>query len=323
MILVTGGAGYIGSHYALLERERGSEVLVLDNLAYGHPEAVRDAPLIVGDLADRALLDRVFSNYSIESVVHFAAYAYVGESVTDPGKYYSNNVAGTLNLLNAMRDHNVRRLIFSSTCATYGNPEYVPIDEAHPQNPINPYGESKHFCEKMMQAFDLAHRLRFTALRYFNAAGADPEGRIGESHDPEPHLIPLVLEVAKGVRDSVTIFGTDYDTPDGSAIRDYIHISDLAHAHALALDRLRLGEPSAAYNLGTEKGYSVREVINLSERITGRPIKSVEGARRPGDPAMLIAASAKARADLEWRPQFENLEKTIRTAWNWEQNRRY
>jgi len=323
MILVTGGAGYIGSHYVLYERARGSEVVVLDNLIYGHREALLDAPLVVGDLGDRAVLERLFCDYPIDAVVHFAAFASVPESVAKPEKYYTNNVAATLTLLEAMRAHGVRHFVFSSSCATYGNPQYVPMDEKHPQNPINPYGESKFFCEKMFAAYDHAHDLRFVSLRYFNAAGADPDGRIGESHDPETHLIPIVLQAAKGTRESVTVYGTDYDTPDGTCIRDYIHILDLAQAHALALDHLRAGGSSDCYNLGSEHGYSVREVIQLCEQVTGRSIKTVEGPRRPGDPPRLVASSAKIKAELGWTPKYVTLEEIVSTAWRWEQNRRY
>jgi UDP-glucose-4-epimerase GalE len=323
MILVTGGAGYIGSHYVLYERARGTEVVVLDNLVYGHRESVLDVPFVEGNLDDRATLDRVFTQYLIDAVVHFAAFAYVGESVTKPEKYYNNNVVATLRLLDAMRDHGIRNFIFSSSCATYGNPEYVPMDEQHPQDPINPYGESKYICEKIMRAYDRAHGLRFAALRYFNAAGADPEGRIGESHDPETHLLPLVLQAALGTRGPVTVFGTDYDTPDGTCIRDYIHVLDLAQAHSLALERLRSGAESGFYNLGTETGYSVLEVITLCEKVSGRPVPVTEGARREGDPPRLVASAGKARAELGWQPRFLDLEETIATAWNWEQNRRY
>jgi UDP-glucose 4-epimerase len=324
MILVTGGAGYIGSHYAHSAKERGEQVVVLDNLVYGHREAVPDdVPLLVGDMGDRAVLDRLFTHYSIDAVVHFAAYAYVGESVQEPSKYYNNNTVSALAVLDAMRAYSVRYFIFSSTCATYGNPQYVPMDEKHPQNPINPYGESKYFDERILKAYDQAYGLRFTALRYFNAAGADPEGRIGESHDPETHLIPLVLQVATGQRDHVSIFGTDYDTPDGTCIRDYIHVLDLAEAHALALQRLRSGAPSEFYNLGSEHGYSVREVIATCERISGRPIKTVEGPRRAGDPPRLVASAAQAKTELGWNPRFSNLEQIVATAWNWEKNRRF
>jgi UDP-glucose 4-epimerase len=323
MILVTGGAGYIGSHYVLYERERGEEVVVLDNLIYGHPEAVLDAQLVVGDMGDRALLERILSDYPITAVVHFAAFASVPESVEHPEKYYRNNVLATFTLLEAMRKHNVRHLVFSSSAATFGNPVYTPIDEAHPQKPINPYGESKEMCERMMAAYDRAYGLRFVSLRYFNAAGADPKGRIGESHDPETHLIPIILQAAAGKRDYVHVYGTDYDTPDGSCIRDYVHILDLAQAHARALDMLRAGASSGFYNLGSEHGYSVREVIRVCEQVTGRPIKTVDGPRRPGDPAVLVASAAKAKAELGWQPQFQDLAEIVQTAWNWEQNRRY
>ncbi|MCS6776223.1 MAG: UDP-glucose 4-epimerase GalE [Chloroherpetonaceae bacterium] len=324
MILVTGGAGYIGSHYVQYAREQGEALVVLDNLVYGHREAVPpDVPFYEGDMGDRALLDRIFSTHRIDAVVHFAAYAYVGESVQQPARYYQNNTVAALTVLEAMRAHHVPYFVFSSTCATYGNPQYVPIDERHPQDPINPYGESKLFVERILRAYDQAYGLRYVALRYFNAAGADPQGRIGESHDPETHLIPLVLQVAKGVRESVSIFGTDYDTPDGTCIRDYIHILDLAQAHAQALDRLRAGAPSDVYNLGTEQGYSVREVIAMCERVTGRPIRAVESPRRAGDPPRLVASASKARTQLDWKPRFQDLEEIVRTAWNWECNRRF
>ncbi|HSV74063.1 MAG TPA: UDP-glucose 4-epimerase GalE [Chthonomonadales bacterium] len=323
MILVTGGAGYIGSHYVLHELARGSDVLVVDNLVDGHSEAALYAPFVMGDTGDRALFDRLLSEHPIDAVVHFAAYAHVGESVERPGKYYNNNLVSTLHLLDAMRDHGVSRFVFSSSCATYGNPRYVPMDEQHPQEPINPYGDSKLMCEHIMAAYDHAHGLRYTSLRYFNAAGADPEGRVGESHDPETHIIPLVLGVAAGRSDHVQVFGTDYDTPDGTCIRDYVHVLDLAAAHALALDRLRDGAPSTAYNLGTETGHSVREVLDVCSSVTGRPIKAVDAERRPGDPPRLVASSGKARAELGWRPTHGDLKTIVETAWHWEQNRRY
>jgi len=324
MILVTGGAGYIGSHYVQYAQEQGEEIVVLDNLAYGHRVAVtEETPFIAGEMGDAALLDDLFTRYKIDAVVHFAAFAYVGESVKDPAKYYNNNTCATIAVLDAMRRHNVRDFIFSSTCATYGNPQYMPMDEKHPQAPINPYGESKFFVEHVLRAYDHAYGLRFTALRYFNAAGADPQGRIGESHDPETHLIPLILQVAQGKRDHIDVFGTDYDTPDGTCIRDYIHILDLAQAHALSLKRLREGNPSASYNLGSEQGYSVREVISTCEKVTGKPIKSVESPRRPGDPPRLVASAGKAKAELGWQPRFQSLEEIITTAWNWEEHRRY
>ena len=324
MILVTGGAGYIGSHYVLSARERGDEIVVLDNLVYGHKQAVLDGvPLVVGDMGDAALLDEIFTKYPIDAVVHFAAYAYVGESVTEPAKYYRNNTFAALAVLDAMRRHNVKNFVFSSTCATYGNPQYVPMDEKHPQDPINPYGESKFFVEKILKAYDKAYGLKFTALRYFNAAGADPKGRIGESHDPETHLIPLVLQAAMAKRESISVFGTDYDTPDGTALRDYIHIFDLGAAHSLALERLRSGADSDIYNLGSEQGYSVREVIAACEKVSGKPIKVVEAPRRAGDPPRLVASAGKAKSALGWQPKFQNLEEIIQTAWNWETNRTY
>jgi UDP-glucose 4-epimerase len=323
MILITGGAGYIGSHYALYERAMGADVVVLDNLVYGHSEAVLDTPLIVGDVGDRAILERVFNDYPVNAVVHFAAFASVGESVSHPERYYNNNVAATLNLLDTMRDFGIKHFVFSSSCATYGNPQYVPMDERHPQQPINPYGESKYICEKIMSAYDAAHGLRFASLRYFNAAGADPQGRIGESHEPESHLIPIILQTAQGKRAAVSIFGEDYETPDGTCIRDYIHILDLAQAHSLALERLRAGGSSAFINLGTEMGYSVRQVVEICSEVTGVTIKTEIADRRPGDPPRLVASAAKARTELGWKPRYENLHETIVTAWNWEQNRRF
>jgi len=323
MILVTGGAGYIGSHYVLYEQERGNEVVVLDNLIYGHREAVVGAPLVIGDLTKREVLDEVFKKFNIDAVVHFAAFASVNESVSFPERYYQNNVAGTMTLLDAMRDHGVKNFVFSSSCATYGNPQYVPMDENHPQNPINPYGDSKFICEKMMSAYSHAHGLRFVSLRYFNAAGADPEGRIGESHEPETHIIPIILQVAKGLREKVTVYGNDYDTPDGSCVRDYIHILDLAQAHSLALDRLRAGSESAFYNLGSETGYSVKQVIEICEKVTGKPINVIDGPRRAGDPPTLVASAKKAKEQLGWSPKYLDLNDIVRMAWKWEQNRRY
>ncbi len=324
MILVTGGAGYIGSHYVQYARARGDEIVVLDNLAYGHRESVPEGVAFVkGNMGDRALLDQLFQDYKIDAVVHFAAYAYVGESVTAPAKYYNNNTVATLNVLDTMRDHGVSLFVFSSTCATYGNPQFMPMDETHPQAPINPYGESKFFVEHILRAYDHAYGLKFTALRYFNAAGCDPSGRIGESHDPETHLIPLILETALGKRESISVFGTDYDTPDGTCIRDYIHVADLAQAHSLALDRMRGGGASGFYNLGSEQGSSVREVISACEKVTGKAIPVTEGPRRPGDPPRLVASAAKAKSELGWKPEYLDIEKTIATAWNWETHRRY
>jgi len=324
MILVTGGAGYIGSHYVQYAREHGAEVVVLDNLVYGHRQAVPDdVPLYDGNMGDRAVLDAIFTAHKIDAVIHFAAYAYVGESVTEPSKYYHNNTVAALNVLDAMRDYGTKYFVFSSTCATFGNPEYVPMDEAHPQNPINPYGESKFFVEKILAAYSHAYDLNYTALRYSNACGADPQGRIGESHDPETHLIPLILQVAQGKRATINVFGTDYETLDGTCVRDYIHILDLAQAHSLALDRMKSGGNSTAYNLGTEQGYSVREVINVCEKVTGKSIHVTESPRRAGDPPRLVASAAKAKSELGWKPRFDSLNTIIETAWNWETNRRY
>jgi UDP-glucose-4-epimerase GalE len=321
-ILVTGGAGYIGSHYVLAERERGHHVVVLDNFVQGHREALGDVPCIEGDLADRALVDEAFCAHPITSVVHFAAYACAGESMQDPGKYYRNNVISTLVLLESMHAHGIRDLVFSSSCATYGDPEYTPLDEAHPQRPMSPYGETKHVCERMIASYAVSHGLRFVAPRYFNAAGADPRGRLGESHDPETHLIPLALQVATGRREALDVHGTDYDTPDGTCIRDYVHVADLANAHVLALEALRQGKAKAAfYNLGTERGHSVREVVAACERVTGKRILVRETARRPGDPRRLVATAARARAELGWAPAFEELEAIVETAWRWERSR--
>jgi len=323
MILVTGGAGYVGSHYLLHERGRGREAVVLDSLARGHRKAVLGALLVEGNVADRAILDRIFTGFPIEAVVHFAAFAYVGESVCDPGLYFRNNVVSTLALLEAMVSHGVSRLLFSSSCATYGVPESVPIHEQHVQKPINPYGESKLACERMLEAFDRAHGLRYAALRYFNAAGADEEGRIGESHDPETHLIPLALQVAAASRAELDIFGADYPTADGTCVRDYVHVMDLAAAHGLALERLMDGSPSFVLNLGSERGHSVREVVRACERATGRSIRMAEQPRRPGDPAVLVASADRARQELGWRPRYGDLEAIARTAWRWLQDPRF
>ncbi len=323
MILVIGGAGYIGSHYVDYALKGGAEVVVLDSLVYGHAEAVEGVTLLRADMGDPKLLDEIFTQYSIEAVVHFAAYAYVGESVTSPAKYYHNNTVATLSVLDAMVKHHVNHFIFSSTCATYGNPQYVPMDEQHPQNPINPYGESKLFVEKILASYSRAYGLKYTALRYFNAAGAAPSGRIGESHDPETHLLPLILQTAQGKREAISVFGTDYDTPDGTCIRDYIHVLDLAQAHGLAMERLKSGGESAVYNLGTERGTSVREVIAACEKVSGKPIRIREEARRAGDPPRLVASAAKAKSELSWVPAYTDVEQIVQTAWDWETHRRY
>ena len=314
-ILVTGGAGYIGSHACKALAQAGYTPVAYDNLVYGHEESVRWGPLEVGDIADRARLDAVIAHYNPQAVMHFAAYAYVGESVQDPAKYYRNNVAGTLTLLEALVQHGVQRIVFSSTCATYGVPERTPIDEAHPQRPINPYGASKLMIERMLQDFDVAYGLRSVALRYFNAAGADPEGEIGEEHDPETHLIPLALQAALGAGPALQVYGTDYPTPDGSCIRDYIHVADLAQAHVLALDYLASGGDSTAINLGTGRGHSVLEVIETARHITGRDIPVILTDRRPGDPPILTAAADKASTLLGWQPTYTDLAEILRHAW--------
>ena len=316
-ILVTGGAGYIGSHACKALAKAGYTPIAYDNLVYGHEWAVKWGPFELGDIADRKRLDGVIKQYQPEAVMHFAAYAYVGESVQDPGRYYRNNVAGTLILLEAMRDHGIDKLIFSSTCATYGIPEQVPITEEHPQRPINPYGMSKLMIEQILRDFNSAHDLRSISLRYFNAAGADPDGEIGELHDPETHLIPLVLDVAAGKRSAITIFGDDYDTPDGTCIRDYIHVSDLADAHVLALQALENGACTTTYNLGNGKGFSVREVINFAEKVTGLIIPFVVSDRRLGDPASLISGAELIKSTLGWKPEFTELEVILKTVWNW------
>ena len=317
LTLVTGGAGYIGSHTCKALAQAGYTPISYDNLVYGHRWAVRWGPLEVGDINDRARLDAVINQYQPAAVMHFAAYAYVGESVQDPGKYYRNNVAGTLTLLEVMRDHGLDKMIFSSTCATYGVPQSIPIPEDHPQQPINPYGASKLMIERMLADFDTAHGLRSIALRYFNAAGADPEGEIGEAHDPETHLIPLVLDAAAGRRPALTVFGDDYATPDGTCIRDYIHVTDLADAHVRALKVLEQGSNSRAYNLGNGAGFSVREVISAAEAITGRRVPVNIGARRPGDPPRLVGDAARARDELGWSPRYAGLDDILQTAWAW------
>jgi UDP-arabinose 4-epimerase len=288
-----------------------------DNLVYGHKWAVKWGPLEAGDIADRRRLEDVFELYSPVAVIHFAAFAYVGESVVDPGKYYRNNVAGTLTLLETMRNKGVDKLVFSSTCATYGLPQDIPIREDHPRKPINPYGAGKLMVEQMLADFEVAHGLRSISLRYFNAAGADPDSEIGEDHDPETHLVPLVLEAAAGRRPHITVYGDDYDTPDGTCIRDYIHVTDLAQAHVLALRALEKGRNSTAYNLGNGKGFSVREVIEIAAKVTGRAIPSIVGPRRPGDPPRLIADAARAIQELQWQPCYNGLPAIIETAWKW------
>ena len=317
-ILVTGGAGYIGSHTVKLLLQRGHSPVVFDNLSYGYRHAVLGGDLVEGTLHDTAHLEATLRTYQIDAVIHFAALAYVGESVRDPLSYYHNNVAGTVSLLRAMQAVGVRHLVFSSTCATYGIPQHTYLTEHHPQHPINPYGESKLFIEHILQACTTAYGLRWISLRYFNAAGADPDGELGENHDPETHLIPLVLAVANGRFPVLSIFGTDYDTPDGTCIRDYIHVTDLADAHLLALQALDTERANTAYNLGTGFGYSVRQVIDAAARLTGRPVPSTIVPRRAGDPPRLVAAADKARQILGWTPHFSDLDTIIATAWRWE-----
>lgn len=316
MILIVGGAGYIGSHVNKFLSERGYETLILDNLTKGHRESVKWGRFIEGDLGDRRLLGRILTRYDVEAVMHFAAFTDVGESVRKPGDYYRNNVMNTLNLLDSMRENGVSRFIFSSTCAVYGNPSEIPITEEHPLNPISPYGRSKLMVEEILRDYSDAYGLSYASLRYFNAAGADPEGEIGELHEPETHLIPIVLDAAMGLRDSVKIFGTDYPTPDGTCIRDYIHVMDLADAHWRALEYLE-GERSGVFNLGNGNGFSVREVIETCREVTDASIRVVEDERRPGDPPELVGSSQRARKILGWRPVFTELDEIIKTAWNW------
>jgi len=323
-ILVTGGAGYIGSHAVLALQQADYEVVVLDNLVYGHRdlvEKVLQAELVVGDTCDRPLLDQLFASRNIAAVMHFAAYAYVGESVTDPAKYYRNNFIGTLTLLEAMVAASVNKFVFSSTCATYGVPKTVPIPEDHPQDPINPYGATKLMVERVLADFGVAYGLKSVCFRYFNAAGADPEGRLGEDHNPETHLIPLVLLAALGKRDSISILGTDYPTPDGTCIRDYIHVADLASAHVLGLEYLLKGGDTNVFNLGNGNGFSVKEVIETAKQVTGREFKVLEGDRRPGDPPALVGSGEKASQILGWQPQYADLSKILSHAWQWHQQR--
>jgi UDP-arabinose 4-epimerase len=316
-ILVTGGAGYIGSHACKALAAAGWEPVTYDNLGRGHREAVRWGPLVEGDLADGKRLVETLRRFKAEAVMHFAAFAYVGESVTVPELYFRNNVVNSLVLLEAMHEAGVRQIVFSSTCATYGLPEAMPIAESAPQHPVNPYGESKLMIERMLHWLGPAHGLRHAALRYFNAAGADPGGEIGEHHEPETHLIPLILDAALGRRDAIEIYGTDYPTPDGTAIRDYIHVNDLAQAHVLALEHLGGGGDSLALNLGTGTGHSVRAVIDAAERVTGRRIARRETGRRPGDPPILVADARRAQATLRWTPRLSGLDDILATAWAW------
>jgi UDP-glucose 4-epimerase len=316
-VLVTGGAGHIGAHCCKQLHLQGYHPITIDNLIYGHREFVKWGDFYRGDIGNPAHLQDCLKKYHIDAVMHFAAYAYVGESIEVPLKYYTNNVFNTIQLLNSLLEHRIRYFIFSSSCATYGNPESIPIDENHGQNPINPYGRTKRMIEEILKDIGATGDLVFTSLRYFNAAGADPEGWIGEDHNPETHLIPLVLDVAANKRKVINIFGTDYKTPDGTCIRDYIHVADLARAHVLALEKLINDNNSCAFNLGQGKGYSVLEVIDKAEEVTGNKIKTVNSGRRPGDPPVLVASNEQAIRQLVWKPEFSDLDDIIETAWKW------
>lgn len=320
-ILVLGGAGYIGSHTALELVKAGNEVVIADNLVTGYRKAIPEgAKFYEGDLRDSDFLDNLFHQEKIDAVIHFAAYSLVGESVTNPLKYYDNNLCGTKVLLEAMVKNNVDKIVFSSTAATYGEPENIPILETDRTCPTNPYGETKLAMEKMFKWTAEAHGLRYVSLRYFNACGADESGEIGEAHTPESHLIPLILQVPNGKRETISIYGTDYDTPDGTCIRDYIHVTDLAQAHILAVQYLNNGGESDIFNLGNGVGYSVREVIETARKVTGHPIPATESSRRAGDPARLVASSEKAKKILGWKPVHDSLEEIISSAWNWHKN---
>lgn len=322
-VLVCGGAGYIGSHVNKQLNKEGYETVVFDNLVYGHREAVKWGHFIQGDLKNIDEIESVFQKYNIEAVFHFAAYAYVGESVEKPEKYYYNNVANTLNLLHVMKKYGCNKIIFSSTCATYGEPESVPITEDMQQSPINPYGASKLMVERIFRDYSKAYDLKFVVLRYFNAAGADPEGEIGESHTPETHLIPLVLDAASGKRQDIKVFGTDYDTPDGSCIRDYIHVYDLATAHLLALHYLEEGKESDFFNLGNALGTSVLEVVEAVKKVTNRKFQVTLTDRRAGDPAKLVGSSEKAQRVLLWKPIYGDIDMIVEHAWKWHEKAEY
>ena len=317
MILVTGGAGYIGSHTVRELRERGMDVVVYDNLSTGHIQSIGDTPFVKGDLFDVELLRKTFREYGVDSVIHFAAYSLVGESMVNPAKYYHNNVAGTLALLDAMLAENVKYLVFSSSAATYGDCGDGLITENSPQNPTSVYGQTKLMMEQFMQDYDKAYGMKYVALRYFNAAGAHASGEIGEAHNPESHLIPLILQVSNGKREQINIFGDDYPTHDGTRIRDYIHITDLADAHIKALEYLKNGGKSTYYNLGNGNGFSVKEVIDTVEKVVGSPVKKQVVERRPGDPASLVASSEKIQKELGWKPKYDTLDSIVASAWKW------
>lgn len=322
-ILITGGAGYIGSHTCKVLSQKGITPIILDSLVYGHKDFVKWGPFYQGQISDKELLKKIFTEHQIDGVIHFAAYAYVGESVKDPGKYYDNNVVGSLRLIEACRDYGIDKIVFSSTCATYGVPNVVPISESNTQNPINPYGQSKLMVEKILADFSAAYGMKTAALRYFNAAGADLDGEIGEDHNPETHLIPLAIQAAYQHEKPLTIFGADYATPDGTCIRDYIHVLDLAEAHFLALNYLKNSEKSTfmASNVGTGKGFSVLDIISTVEKVSGRKVKSIWGERRPGDPPVLVANDHFARTTLGWERKFSDIETVIKSAHDWQVKR--
>jgi UDP-glucose 4-epimerase len=322
MILIVGGAGYIGAHINKQLDINGYKTIVFDNLSFGHEDFVKWGTFERGDLGNISEIRRIFKKYPITAVMHFAAFTYVGQSVEDPQKYYRNNVCNTLNLLQVMLEFNVKKLIFSSTCATYGDPVEIPITEQHPQNPISPYGRGKLMVENILSDYNRAYNLRYISLRYFNAAGADPDSEIGELHDPETHLIPLILDVASGKRKSIKIFGTDYNTLDGTCIRDYIHVTDLADAHLKALQYLENGGKSDYFNLGNGNGFSVKEVIEKAREITGKKILAEEDKRRPGDPPVLVGSSDKIRKILKWEPKYGDLLLIIKSAWKWHEKKR-
>jgi UDP-glucose 4-epimerase len=318
-VLIVGGAGYIGSHMVWQLHDQGKKVVVLDDLSSGHTQSLPSkVPFVQGSMQDRVLLDRVFSDYDIKAVMHFAAFIEVGESMIDPAKYYENNVVATLSLLNAMRANEVKYFVLSSTAAVFGEPQYTPIDVEHPKNPLNTYGHTKLMVEQILADYDRAYGLKSVCLRYFNACGADPHGRTGESHDPESHLIPLILQVANGRRDVIKIFGDDYDTPDGSCVRDYVHVNDLCSAHGLALQAMMADEQSKTYNLGNGQGFSVKQVIQAALEVTKTPIAVELAERRVGDPATLVADSSLIQKELGWEPKFANLHDIIAHAWAWE-----
>jgi len=319
-ILVVGGAGYIGSHMVKYLGKKHCDVIVFDNLSSGHADAVLNGELVVGDLADIPALEALFSANKFDAVMHFASSILVGESVTNPAKYFRNNVINTINLLDVMLKYNVMHFVFSSTAAIFGEPVYTPINEAHPKNPINPYGKSKLMVEDLLEDYDTAYGFKAVCLRYFNAAGADPDGQLGERHDPETHLIPLVLQAASGKREGISVFGRDYETDDGTCVRDYIHINDLCEAHWLSLNSLISNKQSKRYNLGNGKGFSVQQVINQCKEVSASAIHVIEGQRRDGDPAVLVADASLIHKELGWNPEFPKLETIIKHAWTWEQN---